>query len=161
MSVLFYALSSTNAQAEEEDLLDRECRWFARLLLEGKIAEPFRRLTAASVVDKPKKKKKSSSIYDDEDDEEEEDGRLAGGGGGGCLNDPPSLITHRRPVRKVLEIVQPLIDSKIASLASLNLKWRENPTFLKNAVKMWVKPEHAGVFKEVWKEVVSRAAATE
>lgn len=163
--VLFPLLNSTNVEAEEEDMLDRECRWFARLLLEGKIAEPFRRLTAGSSTGKTKEKSKSFGLYTDDDSDDDDDGggvssSNASGGGGGCLNDPPALITHRRPVRKVLEILQPLLDSKIISLASLNSKWRQDPTFLKAAVKMWIKAEYVGgVFKEVWKEVITEAAA--
>ena len=111
---------------ENEALREKECRWFARLLLEGKIipglAPLYQKATAAQ-----------RTMH--EDDEDEEEGRSlqksTTDNEAGYLNDPPALITHRRPVRKVFEVLQPLLNANIASLAALRQQWEQDPAFLK------------------------------
>jgi ATP-dependent RNA helicase DHX37/DHR1 len=110
------------ASAKDDKQGDLEFRWFARLLLEGKVLPELAVLTTRE---------------------------------GGCLNDPPSLITLGRPVRKVFEMVQPLVDHGVASEEALRQRLRQDKKFLRAACQRWVKPEHQGLFKEAWSSVLA------
>lgn len=103
-------------------------RWFARMLLEGKV---FKNLAEFHVSKEH----------------------------GTCHNDPPAFITLKRPVRKVFEIVQPLQDRGITTRKGLLQELRKDPTFLQDALKMWIKSEHASKFKAVWQAIVKKAAS--
>lgn len=166
-------MKQAKEEKEKEGVIrERECRWFARLLLEGKVLPELRVLYPqqqqnAQASSQQKKGKKGP--WDVSSDDEEEDGENGGGGSAAAasvvfLNDPPALITHRRPVRKVLEVVQPLVDAGIASAGALRRKWAEEGEvdFLRRGVRMWIRPERVGEFDALWRRVVgvSEAAGT-
>ena len=113
----------TKAKSAQQHKWDEDevYRWFARLLLEGKICPPLHQLSQQ---------------------------------GDWCLNDPPAMITHKKPVRKVLEMVQPLREAGIRSRAGLEDMWAKDKRFLRSAVEMWVKPQHYALLKQVWAELV-------
>jgi ATP-dependent RNA helicase DHX37/DHR1 len=129
-----HALPAGEVGAEEgkkgrEEGREMACRWFARLLLEGRVLEDL-----APLCKTPD--------------------------GGTCLNDPPALITHRRPVRKVMEVVKPLVDrGGVASLRQLREQWAKDPRFLRAGLKMWVRPEHQQLFQQIWNKVTQPSQA--
>ena len=121
--------SSTDAkrQQEEKDAQqDKETRWFARLLLEGKVLPEWSSLYTPDTTD--------SSLS--------------------SLNDPPALITHKRPIKKVYELIQPLLNAGVCTVGGLQKEWGKDPRFLKSAVKMWIRPERMGEFETLWKTTV-------
>jgi TATA-binding protein-associated factor Taf7 len=89
---------------------------------------------------------------EEEKEEEEKEKAKASSSFSSFLNDPPALITHKRPVRKVFEVLQPLIDARVSSLAALRKEWARDASFLKRGIKMWVRPERAAEFEALWKK---------
>lgn len=77
-----------------------------------------------------------------------------------CYNDPPALITLRRPVRKVFEVVQPLLDRGIMTRKALLKELKQDPTFLRGALKLWVKADSAATFKSVWADVKKKLGSS-
>ena len=135
---------------------ENECRWFARALLEGKVLPAW-----TSFYRQPTTT--TGSRMRDEDKEEEEEEQVGSSKSSlslysSFLNDPPALITHKRPVRKVFEVLQPLIDARVSSLAALRKEWARDTTFLKRGIKMWVKPERMAEFDALWKKTVVTVA---
>jgi len=117
----------TTAKSAEQWKWDQDevYRWFARLLLEGKVCRPFLKLSQE--------------------------------GAEWCLNDPPAMITHRKPVRKVLEMIQPLREMGVSSRAGLEEMWSKDKKFLRSSVEKWVKPQYLPLLKQVWGELTSSA----
>jgi len=143
-------------EGKAEAMRENECRWFARLLLEGKVLPEW-----SCLYRQPTTSTTSSRMHDDdeEEEEEEEEGRVkASSSFSSFLNDPPALITHKRPVRKVFEALQPLIDARVSSLAALRKEWARDASFLKRGIKMWVRPERAAEFEALWKKTVVAVA---
>jgi len=132
---------------------ENECRWFARALLEGKVLSAW-----SSFYRQPPTT--TSSRLRDEDEEGEEEQQQVGNSKSSLplysafLNDPPALITHKRPVRKVFEVLQPLIDARVSSLAALRREWARDATFLKRGIKMWVRSERMAEFDALWKKTL-------
>ncbi|KAM3569921.1 hypothetical protein VYU27_007999 [Nannochloropsis oceanica] len=151
-------LPSTLAQKKQEEgraetMRENECRWFARALLEGKVLSAW-----SSFYRQPPTT--TSSRLRDEDEEGEEEQQQVGNSKSSLplysafLNDPPALITHKRPVRKVFEVLQPLIDARVSSLAALRREWARDATFLKRGIKMWVRSERMAEFDALWKKTL-------
>jgi len=62
----------------------------------------------------------------------------------------PMLLTKTFSQPRVVALLQPLIDSKIASKKQLLEKWEEDPQFLLSAVSMWIKPSHRQYLAVMW-----------
>jgi len=97
---------------------DSSYRWFARLLLEGKIIPQLQVLPT-------------------------------------YLNDPPSIITRKKPVSKVALLVSALSSEGIDTLTSLTEYWRnKNDKFLFKFLKSWIKVDCKNEVKELWTKAV-------
>ncbi|KAL7458181.1 hypothetical protein ACHAWC_009726 [Mediolabrus comicus] len=67
------------------------------------------------------------------------------------LNDEPSIITRRRPSKKVTLLVSALSQNGIDSAAALQKHWAENDNkFLFKALKPWVKKDCIDEAKQIW-----------
>jgi len=72
------------------------------------------------------------------------------------LNDEPTMITRRKPTKKVLMIVSALSDAGVDSASALQKHWSEKDNkFLFKALKPWVKQNHLEDVKRLWIAVVN------
>ena len=101
------------AAADEDDAI--AYRWFARLLLEGRVLEPLARL-----------------------------------GRDGALSDPPALLTHRKPLAKCARLVGELRRAGVSTAAALRLRLAADPSFLRGALRPWVKADAHNALREAW-----------
>ncbi|CAM9599613.1 unnamed protein product [Choristocarpus tenellus] len=76
---------------------------------------------------------------------------------GGFLNDPPALLTLERPAGKVSALLSGLRQARICGLPGLREKWRHDPSFLKDAVRLWVRSEGRPVFEKAWRVAIATA----
>jgi ATP-dependent RNA helicase DHX37/DHR1 len=67
------------------------------------------------------------------------------------LNDEPSIITRRRPAKKVMLLVSALSDAGVDSASALQKHWAEkDDKFLAKALKLWVKRDCMDEAKRIW-----------
>jgi len=72
------------------------------------------------------------------------------------LNDEPSIITRRKPVKKVTLLVSALSDAGVDSAAALRKHWAtKNNKFLFKALKPWVSRDSMEEVKRLWIGVVN------
>ncbi|CAM9099685.1 unnamed protein product [Laminaria digitata] len=73
------------------------------------------------------------------------------------LNDPPSLVTRERPAKKVAILVLELRQKGVCSLPALVQQWRQDRTYLKGSVELWVKLGCKQGFEKVWANAIKTA----
>ena len=67
------------------------------------------------------------------------------------LNDGPSIITRKKPLKKVALLVSALSSAGIDSAGALRKHWAEvDDKFLFPQLKSWTKPEHKADVKRMW-----------
>lgn len=72
------------------------------------------------------------------------------------LNDPPAIITQKRPVNKVSLIVSDLRDAQIDNAVALRKYWAEiDRKFLFKYLKHWAIPESVEQLKQIWVKAVA------
>ncbi|CAM9728089.1 unnamed protein product [Phaeothamnion confervicola] len=82
---------------------------------------------------------------------------LAAGGG---LNDAPAALTRGQPSRKAALLFHDLESlGAEPTVAALRVRWREEPGFLRAAVRLWLRSERPTEFDAAWEALVRRAAA--
>jgi len=152
LSSLHSSSNKINKEWKADALREDECRWFVRLLLEGQVLSGwaclYRQATGTA--------RRTHGNDDDEDDGDTAMETTSLLSSPVFLNDPPALITYKRPLRKVLEVVQPLLNENISSLAALRKQWLKDPLFLKRGIKLWIRPERKTDFESLWRETVGR-----
>jgi ATP-dependent RNA helicase DHX37/DHR1 len=67
------------------------------------------------------------------------------------LNDEPSIITRKKPLKKVALLVSALSSAGVDSAAALRRHWAQvDDKFLFPHLKNWTKGEHAADVKRIW-----------
>jgi len=71
------------------------------------------------------------------------------------LNDPPIIITKKKPIKKCVLLVSALSSEDVDSLSSLRKFWAEkDQKFLFRLLKPWVNEDKVKDFKKLWMKVV-------
>jgi ATP-dependent RNA helicase DHX37/DHR1 len=69
----------------------------------------------------------------------------------GMLNDEPSIITRKKPLKKVALLVSALSSAGVDSAAALRRHWAQvDDKFLFHHLKSWTKGEHTADVKRIW-----------
>ena len=72
------------------------------------------------------------------------------------LNECPSIITKRKPAKKVTLVVSALSDAGICTASALRKHWAEQSNkFLFKTLKLWVKPDETSEAKRTWISAVN------
>ena len=72
------------------------------------------------------------------------------------LNECPSVITKRKPAKKVTLVVSALSEAGICTVSALREHWAENSNkFLFKTLKLWVKPDRTSDAKRLWISAVN------
>jgi hypothetical protein len=72
------------------------------------------------------------------------------------LNDKPTIITQRKPMKKIMVLVSALSEAGVDSAAALRKHWAEkDEKFLFKAIKPWIIQDNAEKVKRVWTAAVT------
>jgi hypothetical protein len=67
------------------------------------------------------------------------------------LNDEPSIITRKKPLKKVALIVSALSSAGVDNAGALRKHWAEvDDKFLFSNLKSWTKQEYKAEVKQIW-----------